>query len=131
MTRRRLLLLMTAIAALLGGTWWSRRGGFEEAAARLVATVDTRGSACAVGNAVLPVLETGTGARALAGDIAGALQVDLSALVELTDADLQRRLEARIAAEHLSGDTLPVEGWELSLTEARLYALVALDGSRT
>jgi hypothetical protein len=35
-------------------------------------------------------------------------------------------VQARVGAEHLSGDTISVQGWELAVTEARLYALAAL-----
>jgi len=38
---------------------------------------------------------------------------------------LRSRLRKRVAEEHRSGETLSVDGWELAVTEARLYALAA------
>ena len=57
--------------------------------------------------------------------IAQALDVDPDAIAEMPEDELRSRLRKRVAEEHRSGETLSVAGWELALTEARLYALAA------
>jgi hypothetical protein len=128
MTRRRLLLLFGAIIAAFGGWWWSRRGGLDTAAARLVATIGPRDSAAIVGAAALRSLPAGSTAEHLVLAVAQALGLDPAALPAMAVAELGGALRARVRAEHLAGDTLSVAGWELSLTEARIYALAALAG---
>lgn len=126
MTRRRLLLILAAVAAALGGVWWRRRKGLEGAAAKLVATVAPRDSAVAVGKAALPVLAAGTSVEHLVLDIARALEIEPAALEEMANDDLRARLYERVRAEHRVGDTLSIQGWELAVTEARLYTLAAV-----
>lgn len=126
MTRRRLLLMFAAIAAAFGGFWWSRRGGLGDAAARLAEAAGPRDSAAVVGTAALKSLPAGSEAEHLVLAIAQALDLDPAALPDMPITELRGALQARVRSEHLAGDTLPVEGWELSLTEARLYALAAL-----
>lgn len=58
--------------------------------------------------------------------IAQAIESEPQALAEMSASGLRARLQARIGVEHLSGDTLSVQGWELAITEARLYTLAAL-----
>jgi len=43
-----------------------------------------------------------------------------------SDAALRERLQARIRQDFIDGTTVAVDGWLLSLTEARLCALVSL-----
>ena len=126
MTRRRLLLLFTAIVAALGGLWWSRRGGLDEAASRLVSAIGPRDSAAAVGTEVLKHLPAGTAAEHLVLAIAQAIGAEPQGMAEMSEGTLRVQLQARVGAEHLSGDTISVQGWELAVTEARLYALAAL-----
>jgi hypothetical protein len=128
MTRRRLLLIFTALIAALGGLWWSRRDRLDAAAANLVATVGSPEGAAAVGKAALPAFPAGTEAEHLILDIARALATDPAAISALATDDLRKRIETQVRAEHMAGDTVPVDGWELSATEARLYALVHLAG---
>jgi hypothetical protein len=126
MTRRRLLLLLGAVLGVLGSVWWNRRGDVDRAAARLTQAVGARASAGAVGQAVLPMLPTGTSAGRLILDIAHAMGSEPPGLADMAEIDLRERLQALIRAEHRAGNTVSVQGWELSSTEARLYALVAL-----
>jgi hypothetical protein len=126
MTRRRLLLIFAAILAAVGGLWWSRRGGLDAAASRLVATIGPRDSAAAVGAEVLKNLPAGTAAEHLVLAITQAIGAKPRGLAEMSEGNLRVQLQARIGAEHLSGDTVSVQGWEFAITEARLYALAAL-----
>ena len=126
MTRRRWLLLFAAILAALGGLWWSRRGGLDAAASLLVEIFGARDSAAAVGTEVLKSLPAGTAAEHLVLAIAQAIDAEPRGLAEMSEANLRVQLQARIGAEHLSGDTVSVQGWELAVTEARLCALAAL-----
>lgn len=126
MTRRRLLVLFIAILAASGGVWWSRRGRLDAAAARLVDTVTPRTSAAQVGAEALASLPTGSAAEHLVVAIAQALGLAPEALTERPADELRQKLQARLREEHLSGDTLSVQGWELSRSEARLYALAFL-----
>ncbi len=125
MTRRRLLLLFGAVIAAFGGLWWSHRGGLDAAAARLVGTIGPRDSAAAVGDAARESLPAGSTAEHLVLAIAQALEFDPATLPGMPLAALRDALRARVRAEHLAGDTVSVAGWELSLTEARIYALAA------
>jgi hypothetical protein len=43
-----------------------------------------------------------------------------------SDAEIRRRVSARIREDYAAGDTVRVRGWILSRTEARLCALAAL-----
>lgn len=126
MTRRRLLLAFTAIFLTVGSLWWSRRGGLDDAAARLVDALAPDAGAARLGAAALEHLPAGSGARHLVVAIAEALGQAPEALAGLPVAELRQRLQARIQEEHLAGDTLSVQGWELSFSEARLYALASL-----
>lgn len=126
MTRRRLLLIFAAILAAAGGLWWGRRGGLDEAVSRLVATIGPRDSAAAIGVEMLKTLPAGTAAEHLVLAIAQAVGAEPQALAEMPTTDLRARLQERIRAEHLPGDTVSVLGWELAVTEARLYALASL-----
>jgi len=126
MTRRRLLLIFAAILAAAGGLWWGRCHGLDEAASRLVAAIGPRDSAAAIGVEVLKNLPAGTAAEHLVLAIAQAIEAEPQALAQMATTDLRARLRARIVVEHLSGDTLAVQGWELAVTEARLYALTSL-----
>ena len=126
MTRRRLLLAFTAIFLAAGSLWWSRRCGLDDAAARLVDALAPDAGSAQLGAAALEHLPAGSGARHLVVAIAQALDQAPEALAGLPVAELRQRLQARIREEHLAGDTLSVEGWELSFSEARLYALASL-----
>lgn len=127
MTRRRLLLVLSALLAVLGGTWWtSGRRHLGPAAARLSSAVGPADSARAVGRAVLPALPAGTDAAHLVLDIARALNSAPADLAMLPERDLRARILETIRSEHLAGRTVSVQGWEISATEARLYALAAL-----
>jgi hypothetical protein len=68
----------------------------------------------------------GSGAEHLVLTIAQALGLDPAALADMQVVQLRDAVRARMKAEHLAGDTMSVEGWELSAIEARLYALAHL-----
>lgn len=122
MTRRPVLLALVALAASLSGIWWIRRGDVRDVARRLAAAAPRDGAA-AVGRSALQALPAGTRAEHLVLAIAQALDADPAVIAEMSEHELRARLRDRVAAEHRSGETLSVDGWELALTEARLYAL--------
>lgn len=124
MTRRRVLLAAAALAAPLSGIWWLGRDDVRDVARRLSAAAQCDGAA-AVGQSVLRALPAGTGADHLVLAIAQALDIDPDAIAEMPADALRSRLRKRVAEEHRSGETLSVDGWELAVTEARLYALAA------
>lgn len=68
-----------------------------------------------------PVVLSGFVDRALAAAAVGQLPAD--------DAGLRALLQQRVRAEYAKGEVVRVDGWILSVTEARLYALVSLQAN--
>ena len=58
--------------------------------------------------------------------VAGSLAVDVGALPRMDGGALRQRIERRIRQDFAESRTTSVEGWVLSVTEARLYAVTAL-----
>jgi hypothetical protein len=58
------------------------------------------------------------------GAVAGDLGTTVGNLATLDRATLRRRVDRRIRADFAAGRVVSVDGWVLSRTEARLYALV-------
>lgn len=125
MTRRRVLLaLLLGLAAgpALGGAsrlalpaWLQRLHGDPLAAARLGAAYLAAHPDEAAPGVLLRAIEAALGGPV---DPATAGGVDAAALAA--------RLEAVVRADYRRGDAVSVNGWVLSRTEARLYALAAL-----
>ena len=79
------------------------------------------------------VRAVGTVCRGCAGQpTVGALAADLGTavgdLATLDPAVLRRRVDHRVRADFGAGRTVSVDGWVLSRTETRLYALIAAAG---
>ena len=123
-------------AALAGAAAW---GCSRAVRARLVCRQDWRQvltalfanprGAVAIGSACLKALPPHQrSAGALTVAIAEAAGCDRDAIVG--GEPLRARLAERVRKEFADGEVLNVEGWLLSPTEARLYALAALSESK-
>lgn len=124
LSRRRLLISAAGIAAAVAVgssgllTLIERLSG-ADAASLLRGLITDREGAARLGRSYLGVHPTE--ARR------GVLVRDLVGLTEPTSvSDASREVAARIRGDYAAGSTVVVDGWVLSRTEARLYALVAL-----
>ncbi len=108
-------LLAPVTAAAAGADSTERR-----ALAALSRAFADPGPARAVGAACLD----GTGRPAI-GDLAADLGTTVADLAALDRRALRRRLGHAIRADFSAGRVVAVEGWVLSRTETRLYALIA------
>jgi hypothetical protein len=88
----------------------------------LYAALDEPGRACALGAACLRSLPPGQSEQQLAHAI---LQV-VGGAATGTRQEFKRRLASLVAEDFAQGATVEADGWLLSRTEARLYALAAL-----
>jgi hypothetical protein len=132
LTRRRFIALAVAFTApLLPGAVPSVTGLVDPrraASARLLAPIQHRDSAARIGRAYLRS-EPGDGdADRLLDAIVAAVEAESDGHDPLAgdDAALATLLSRRMVTEFASRDVAVVDGWLLSRTEARLYALVAL-----
>jgi len=100
--------------------------GIVRAEAALLAILRHRDSAAEVGNAVLASWPH-IGDRALmCVSMLRDLDLDHESVLLAGAGDIGRRLSGRIRQDFAIGRTVMIEGWVLSLTETRLYALAAL-----
>ena len=88
----------------------------------LYAALDEPGRACALGAACLKALPPGPAAA----DLAHAILRSVDGAGPGTRHEFKRRLANRITGDFAQGATVEADGWILSRTEARLYALAAL-----
>jgi hypothetical protein len=96
------------------------------AALRLARLFARAESARRIGRVYLRQVPAEREAAVLVRFLADALTVSASALARLDD-DAARRLVVRcVQADFAAGRTASLDGWVLSVTEARLYALTAL-----
>jgi hypothetical protein len=91
----------------------------------LADALDHPGSARLIGRKVLAAAP-GLSPDRLVAALAGAAGLAAERLPTIDRALLRSRLRAARAGEFHRGETVRVEGWVLSATEARLCALVAL-----
>jgi hypothetical protein len=99
--------------------------GTRTPAARLAGLLAHRDSARSLGRAALGVLPGATAPSALAGAVLAGLPGDPSKLAAASDDDLRALVAARVREDFDAGDTVQVDGWILSCTEARLCALAS------
>lgn len=135
MTRRGLLALLGGALGVIAGLALSplarrllgdrKRDETAFVVRHVLEAVDRSEGARALGQAVLETMPPDTTAGALVFEIASRLETNLWALTEMSAEALRARLAAQVRAEHVAGETLSIQGWELSVTEARLYALAA------
>jgi hypothetical protein len=132
LTRRRFIALAVAFTApLLPGAVPSVTGLVDPrraASARLLAPIQHRDSAARIGRAYLRDQPGDRNADRLLDAIVAAIGAEADGRDPLAgdDAAVAALLERRMVTEFASRDVAVVDGWLLSRTEARLYALVAL-----
>jgi hypothetical protein len=115
-----LLAALTASGTLLRSLVETAPAGPERA---LLAVLGNRHRAAAIGRACLRALPA---AERSADAIAGALCTEVALDRALPAAIIRRRVNERVRRDFAAGAVVAVDGWFLSLTEARLYALAAL-----
>ena len=93
---------------------------------RLAGLFADRASARAVGRASLRALGGHTRASALVDEVAAGLPDGRRTIAEAGEDDLRELLAARVRDDFRSGRIVDVQGWQLSRTEVRLYAIAAL-----
>ncbi len=94
--------------------------------ARLAGLLADGGSARHIGRLYLQQAPWERDVRALARRIVDSLPGRPGALDRVGDAGARRLIEQRIRQDFADGLTTSVDGWVLSVTEARLYAVTAL-----
>jgi hypothetical protein len=99
--------------------------GARTPAARLAGLLAHRDSARSLGRAALAALPGATTPPALAAAVLADLPRDAAMLAAASDDDLRALVAARVREDFDSGDTVQVDGWILSCTEARLCALAS------
>lgn len=117
---RRELLALTLAAGLLHGL--PRTASADAAVDEpLLGVVPNRAAAATLGRAYLAAHPDEAEPRRLRTLLEATLRADVS-----DAAALRTRIEHQLRADYIRGDLAEVDGWLLSLTEARLYALAAL-----
>jgi len=123
MTRRHAL---SVVAAALGSSFGLTLFPSPRkpvAAEALLGFLDPAG-ADAIGRACLAAIPPSQRSREW---LRGAICADISLHAEMpAPPDLARRLHDRVRRDFAEGNMVAVDGWHLSLTEARLYALAAM-----
>lgn len=122
---RRWMLLAATVAFALPRRFAAAATPASPAGLRLRALARPAVSARAVGLAYLAGQPEEAHPLLLTELILAALALSPAEVMRLEDGALRARLAARIAADFAEDRIAPVEGWLLSATEARLYALQA------
>jgi len=126
LSRRRLAGLLVALASLSGAPFigsWAPSGGIESRRA-LLAVLDDPRKARTMGIAYLGTLPPAErSAERLATAICLGASIKNEALAAL---EVRRLIHFRVRRDFAEGALVVVDGWFLSVTEARLYALAAL-----
>jgi hypothetical protein len=130
-TRRRFLVTATGIG---GATLavkahpWKALVAFVpvSTAERLAGLFTHQDSARAVGRAYLDRVPGESSASRLVDRVAADLPGGRRTLRDASDADLRELLAARIRSDFEEDRVVDVDGWVLSPTEARLYAITTL-----
>jgi len=99
------------------------------AATRLARLFPRGQSAHRIGRLYLRQAPSEDDAPALVHLIVASLSVPLDALHRLDDGAMRELIERRVRQDFADGRTASVDGWVLSVTEARLCAVAALAGA--
>lgn len=123
-TRRRLLIAAAGVAAAVaagpsGLLTLIERMSAPDAASLLRGLITDREGAANLGRSYLAAHPTEAQRRVLVRDLVGPA-------VPTSVSRASREVANRIRGDYAAGSTVVVDGWVLSRTEARLYALVAL-----
>jgi hypothetical protein len=127
-SRRRFLALVAAAAAAvtLSGSSAAVASRHERLAARLAGIFDHPASAGVVGREYLRAYPAEAGAEQLVAAIAAAIPGGIAALISAPRQDLRGLLDRATREDFTNDRIVTLQGWVLSATEARLYALAAL-----
>jgi hypothetical protein len=128
-SRRRaiaLLGLLAASAAVPVGSW---RGLVQptrhaDIAARLAALISAHNSGRAIGLAYIAKVPEEAGRELVLHHLTRTLQ--LAANPSPAENELRSRLTSAVSQDFATGQTVTLDGWVLSRTEARLGALIAM-----
>jgi hypothetical protein len=126
-SRRKVAALLASVAAWPGSAMAAALGRSDppkSPQAMLLSVFEHRQSACAIGARCLKSLSPGQTAHGLTEAIAAAVGLDAETLK--TRPAVKRRIAHQVARDFAEGAVVNVDGWMLSLTEARLCALAAL-----
>jgi hypothetical protein len=123
LTRRTFLgaVLTAAASTVLGWRWWRSRHHAGLSAEVLQALLPHRESAALLGRHYLAATPHEADAQRLRALLAGSLEA-----VAAKPETLHRRVHEQIRDDFTAARVVAVDGWLLSLTEARLCALVSL-----
>ena len=113
-------------AALLvrsAGHWFPRSGDID--GVRLAGLLESTESAGAVGAEYLRVVPAENTADVLTARLIGGLPAERATLRRATDGELRQVLAVSAREDFLAGRTIELDGWVVSLTEARLCAITA------
>ncbi len=131
-SRRRLIQLMIGVAAGLALSPSRQTSGWrdrhDELGARLAALFSQPRSAAVIGQAYLQQYAQEADALRLHHLIARDVAQQGAGLHYAGDAELRDLLQQRIWQDFADDRVVKLNGWILSVTEARLYALAALAG---
>lgn len=128
LSRRAVLRLAAALPTLPAFCPLPVAAGEADAAARLLSLLAHRDSAARIGRLYLRRFPGEADARRLASMILG--QASAPAAAPSAPDALRRQVAQRRRQDFATGETVRVEGWILSRSEARLCALAALPKSR-
>ncbi|NEX23258.1 hypothetical protein G3480_23665 [Thiorhodococcus mannitoliphagus] len=117
---RRELLALTLAAGLLRGLPQTASAA-QTATEPLLDVVSNRAAAAVLGRAYLVAHPEEADLARLRTLLQERLRTDVS-----DEASILVRIERQLRNDYIRGDLVEVDGWLLSLTEARLYALAAL-----
>jgi hypothetical protein len=95
-------------------------------AQRLAGLIDDRSSAQAVGSAYLDVVPEDASVARLVDGVVSGLPAGRESVLAAEDDELRKLLATRIGSDFEQDRVVEVDGWILSPTEARLYALTTL-----
>lgn len=93
----------------------------------LLAALPREGSIRVLGQALQVAGRVEHGSNALRSVLAETLERQAGANTPISLGELCGRLLAAIRSDFVTGETVMIEGWMLSKTEARLYALIACE----
>jgi hypothetical protein len=122
---RRFMLLGAAVTLGVPARLWAASAPGTRAALRLRALARPAASARAVGLAYLAQVPGEARPVLLTRLVLEALALGEAEAASLGEKALRARIKARIAADFAEGRTVSVEGWLLSRSEVRFYALQA------
>jgi hypothetical protein len=127
-TRRTFLAGLAAgiVGAAIGLRLYWSGGGATRDALRLAGVLRHPDGAVLLGRLYLAGHPQEADAARLSTLIAAALDPALTPVSSATDEALRAGLEEKIRTDFTSGEMVAVDGWLLSVTEARLCALVSL-----